>query len=200
MKKYENQNPEVQEPDLTGTYTARDYISWKTEELMEIIRGKIFKMSAAPSSGHQIISSELNDILKAYFSPRCTVFYAPFDVYLIHPGEDWKETKNIVEPDLCVICDPEKIDDRGCIGVPDLVVEILSPSTRTRDLGAKRDLYEEYGVKEMWIVHPRDATIAVHVLESGNYRITSLVTNDQSFQSPTFPDLKVDLNEVFPEE
>ncbi len=86
------------------------------------------------------------------------------------------------------------------MGAPDLVVEILSPSTAAKDLGAKRDLYEEYGVKEMWIVHPSEGTIAVHVLENGKYRILPIVAKGQSLQSPAFPDLKIDLNEVFPDE
>ncbi|NEN22771.1 Uma2 family endonuclease [Cryomorpha ignava] len=200
MKNFEDKNQEVQEPDLTGTYTARDYISWKTDELMELIRGKVFKMAAAPSSDHQKVVMSLGTILYLHFLKKCEVYSAPFDVYLIRSSEDWKSAKNVVQPDLCVICDPEKIHLRGCIGVPDLVVEILSPSTRLKDLGAKRDLYEEYGVKEFWIVHPQDATLAVHVLENGKYRITSLVTKGQSFQSPTFPDLQVDLDAVFPDE
>jgi len=197
MNDYEDQNNEVKEPDLTRTYTARDYISWKTDELMELIRGKVFKMAAAPSSDHQEVVMSLGTILYLHFQKKCKVYSAPFDVYLIHSGDDWKNTKNIVQPDLCVICDSEKIHLRGCMGVPDLVVEILSPGTRFKDLGAKRDLYEEYGVKEMWIVHPQDATIAVHVLENEKYRITSLVTQGQLLQSPTFPDLKVDLDAVF---
>ncbi len=200
MKNYEDQNQELQEPDLTGTYTARDYISWKTEELMELIHGKIFKMSPGPRLKHQQVSGEINFLFRQNLNASCKVFYAPLDVYLIHPGEDWKETKNIVQPDLCIICDPEKLHDRGCVGAPDLVVEILSPSTAAKDLGAKRDLYEEYGVKEMWIVHPSEGTITVHVLENGKYHILPIVAKGQSLQSPTFPDLKIDLNKVFPDE
>lgn len=197
MKNHEDKSQEVQEPDLTGTYTARDYISWKTDELMELLKGKIFKMTPAPLRRHQKISAKLHLFLGPFFSQPCEVYYAPLDVYLIHPGEDWKETKNIVQPDLCVICDPEKLHDRGCMGAPDLVVEILSPGTAAKDLGLKRDLYEEYGVKELWIVHPVEGTITVHVLENGKYHILPIVARGRKLESPTFPDLEVDLDQVF---
>src|SRR5690606_5685873 len=111
----------------TGTYTARDYISWKTDEFMELIRGKVFKMAAAPLWRHQEVLGELYLIFRRFVKKPCQVGLSPLDVYLIHPGEDWKETKNIVQPDLCIICDPEKVDQRGCMGAPDVVVEILSP-------------------------------------------------------------------------
>lgn len=197
MKNYDGQNPEVQEPDLSGTYTARDYISWKTDELMELIRGKIFKMSPGPLRKHQKVSAKLYLLLASFFTEPCELYYAPLDVYLIHPGENWKETENILQPDLCVICDPAKLHDRGCIGAPDLVVEILSPGTAAKDLGAKRDLYEEYGIKEMWIIHPSEETITIHVLENGKYHILPMVAKGQSIQSPTFPGLNVDLDKVF---
>lgn len=200
MKDNEDKDQDVQEPDLTGTYTARDYISWKTEELMELIRGKIFKMTPSPLWRHQEVLGELHVIFRRYVKSPCKVVLSPLDVYLIHPGENWKDTKNIVQPDLCIICDSEKIHRRGCMGAPDLAVEILSKGTAAKDLGPKRDLYEEYGVKELWIVHPIEGTIALHILENGKYRILPIFAKGQTLQSPTFRDLKIDLNEVFPEE
>ena len=193
----EAENQKLEEPDLTGTYTARDYITWKSEELMELIRGKIFKMTPSPLRKHQQVSARIFLLIGPHFSGPCEAYYAPLDVYLIHPGEDWKETKNIFQPDLFVVCDPEKLHDRGCIGAPDLVVEILSSGTAKKDLGLKRDLYEEYGVKELWIVHPNDGTVAVHVLENGKYHILPIYAKGQILQSPTFPNLKFDLDEVF---
>ena len=192
-----DQNQKFEEPDLTGAYTARDYITWKTEELMELIRGKIFKMSLAPTSGHQEILMALGTQLYLHFQKSCKVYPAPFDVYLVHHEENWKETKNIVQPDLSVVCDSEKIHNRGCIGSPDLVVEILSPGTASKDLGSKRDLYEEYGVKELWIVHPIEGTIIVHLLKNGKYYLLPVYAKGQTLQSPTFPELKVVLNDVF---
>ena len=191
------ENQKLEEPDLTGTYTARDYITWKSEELMELIRGKIFKMTPSPLRKHQQVSANIHLLIGPHFSNPCQVYYAPLDVYLIHHGEDWKETKNIFQPDLFVVCDPEKLHDRGCIGAPDLVVEILSPGTAKKDLGLKRDLYEEYGVKELWIVHPNEGTIIVHILQNGKYHILPIYAKGQILQSPTFSDLKIDLDEVF---
>ncbi len=197
MKDTEEQPQKLEEPSAAGTYTARDYFSWKTDELMELIRGKIFKMSPAPTSGHQRVSGDIYSFLRHHLLPKCKVFFAPLDVYLIHPGENWKETKNVVQPDLCVICDSAKIEEKGCIGAPDLVVEILSPSTAAKDVGKKRDLYEEYGVKELWIVHPTDGTILIHVLENGKYRLLPLFAKGQVLKSATFPDLQFNLDEVF---
>ncbi len=199
MKDTEEQPQKLEEPSAAGTYTARDYFSWKTDELMELIRGKIFRMSPAPTSGHQRILREINNKLYLHFHSPCEVLFAPLDVYLIHPGENWKETKNVVQPDLCVICDPAKIEDKGCIGAPDLVVEILSPSTAAKDVGKKRDLYEEYGVKELWIVHPTDGTILIHVLENGKYRLLPLLAKGHILKSETFPELQFNLDEVFQE-
>ncbi len=180
MKNYEDKSQEVQEPDLT--------------------RGKIFKMTPAPLWRHQEVLGELYLIFRSVVKKPCQVGLSPLDVYLIHPGEDWKETKNILQPDLCIICDPQKIHKRGCMGAPDLALEILSPKTAKKDLGIKRDLYEEYGVKELWIVHPNDGTVLVHILENGKYRILPLMAKGQILKSPTFPGLQVDLNKVFPDE
>ena len=192
-----DQNQKLEEPDLTGTYTARDYITWKTEELMELIRGKVFRMTPSPAKRHQQVSARIHLLIGPHFSLPCEVYYAPFDVYLIHPGEDWKETKNIVQPDLFITCDPKKLQTRGCMGAPDLVVEILSPGTAAKDLGPKRDLYEEYGVKELWIVHPIEGTITLYLLQNGKYHILQVYAKGQTLQSPTFPDLKVALDEIF---
>lgn len=199
MKNPEDEYLQVNEPSLTGTYTARDYLSWKTEELMELIRGKIFKMSPGPRLTHQQVSSKIHLALAPKVSKPCTLLYAPLDVYLIHQGEDWKETCNIVQPDLCVICDPAKLHDRGCMGAPDLVVEILSPGTAGKDLGPKRELYQEYGVKEMWIVHPTEETITIHVLKNGEYHILPILARGQTLQSPTFPSFTFLVDEAFPE-
>ncbi|MDZ7847021.1 MAG: Uma2 family endonuclease [Owenweeksia sp.] len=151
--KQDDRTSEVHEPDLSGTYTAKDYITWQVDELLELIRGKIFKMSPSPLVNHQRVHSRLH--LQMAAKPRhkdkCEIFQAPLDVYLIHPGEDWQETQNIVEPDLFIVCDPSKINRRGCMGAPDFVVEILSPGTSKKDASLKMELYEEYGVREYWI-------------------------------------------------
>ena len=197
---YENEkSPEIlNEPDLSGTYTAADYLQWKLQEMVELIRGKIVKMSPAPSSNHQRVSLELIRIFANHFHKRkCEVFEAPFDVYLVKAGEDYKKTNNIVEPDLCVVCDPEKIKSFGCVGAPDLVIEIISPSTSKKDQKDKYELYEEYGVKEYWLVFPETKSVMVFRLEEGKYVTSRPLTESEKVKSYLFPELEVDLNEVF---
>ena len=144
MAEDHKQDSTLEEPDLSGRYSAADYLQWKMEELVELIRGKIFKMSPAPSVNHQRISRNLGSVFHPCFqNHRCEYFPAPFDVYLVKEGQHYKETQNIVQPDLCVVCDPEKLMDIGCIGAPDLVVEILSPSTAKKDQVDKKALYAE---------------------------------------------------------
>ncbi|MEX2589780.1 MAG: Uma2 family endonuclease, partial [Chitinophagales bacterium] len=120
MKEYKEHTPDtVNEPDLSGTYTAADYLQWKMEEFAELIRGKIFKMSPAPTINHQRIAKKFLMNLEVFFTNTpCELFFAPVDVYLVKPGQHYKKTKNIVEPDLCVVCDESKLKDFGCVGAP----------------------------------------------------------------------------------
>lgn len=188
----------VEEPDMSGTYTAADYLRWNLDELVELIRGKIFKMSPSPTSNHQRISSKFNRLLDIFFeSKKCEVFPAPFDVYLVKPAQSYKEAENIVEPDVCVICDSEKIKKFGCVGAPDLVIEILSPSTSKKDQKDKFELYEEFGVREYWIVSPENRSVIVNVLEKGSFKTFRPLTEGEKLKSKIFPELEVDLKEVF---
>jgi len=122
----------IEEPDLSGTYTYADYLTWQLGEMTELIRGKIFKMSPAPGSLHQKISGELfrqsANFLKG---KKCQVFSAPFDVRLplSNKSKSDREIITVVQPDLCVICDPAKIDERGCVGAPDNAPAIDIPGT-----------------------------------------------------------------------
>lgn len=193
-----NGSAKAEEPDLSGTYTAKDYLEWTFEGLVELIRGKIYKMSPAPTSWHQLILGELYTIYRSKMQNNpCTVFLSPFDVYLVKPGQDYKETRNVVQPDLCIICDREKIKRFGCVGSPDLLVEILSPSTAAKDLKQKYELYEEYGVKEYWVVYPGEKVINLYTLENGRYRALRSVAGKEKVQSLLFPDLSLEAWEVF---
>lgn len=188
----------LEEPDMSGTYTAADYLRWNLDELVELIRGKIFKMSPAPTSNHQKVSGELSGLFYLTFrNKQCQFFAAPFDVYLVQPGQDYKQAENIIEPDLCVICDAEKIKKFGCVGAPDLVVEILSRSTTRRDQKDKFELYEEFGVREYWIVSPENRSVILNVLENGSYKTFRPATEGEILQSKIFPELRADLKEVF---
>jgi len=188
----------VEDPDMSGSYTAKDYLSWQLDELVELIRGKIYKMSPAPSSNHQDISIQFLDQMLDYFrNKECSIFHAPFDVYFVHEGEHYKESKNIVEPDLCVICNASKIKKFGCVGAPDLLVEILSPSTLTKDRKLKFELYEEFGVLEYWIVSLTNHSVTIHLLENKKYKTLKPLTSKEKLESKFFPGLEIELKKVF---
>jgi Uma2 family endonuclease len=193
-----NGSTTAEEPDLSGTYTAKDYLGWTFEGLVELIRGKIYKMSPAPTSWHQLILGELHVIFKNTMRGHpCTVFLSPFDVYLVKPDQHYKETRNVVQPDLCIICDKEKIKKFGCVGTPDLLVEILSPSTASKDLKQKYELYEEYGVKEYWVVYPAEKVITIYTLENGRYKALRPITIKDKAQSLLFPELSFETEGIF---
>ena len=150
---------------------------------------------------HQKVSSALLRGLFAHFEKHtCTVFHAPFDVRLVDQKKSTKANKDIftvVQPDICVICDESKLDDKGCLGAPDWIIEILSPGTAKKDLKIKFDLYEENGVREYWIVHPNDQYIQAYSLENGKYGEMRLYTEEDKAAAPLFPDLKLPLPDIF---
>jgi len=182
--------------DLTKQYTYTDYLLWQFQERVELIKGFIMKMSPAPNRFHQKISSNMNAYLHQYFrNKNCGFYAAPFDVRL--PIKSKKKDTTVVQPDLCVICDQNKLDDQGCNGAPDLVIEILSLQNSKHDLDTKFNLYEEAGVKEYWIVHPVDKIVFVYTLQNDKYIGLKPFTEGEILNSPLFPDMKIEVNEVF---
>lgn len=182
--------------DLNGVYTYADYLLWKLEERVELFKGKIFKMSPAPNVKHQKISRNLTIEIGSLFKHKtCQLFSAPFDVRLPQNKGD-EQIFTVVQPDLCIICDSEKLDERGCVGAPDLVIEILSPGNSKKEMKNKFELYEEAGVREYWVVHPTEENVLVYVLENGEFKGTKPVVDDY-ITSYVFPDLKVHTNDVF---
>lgn len=152
-------------------FTYKDYCSWPEEERWELICGKAYNMSPAPSRRHQEISFELSGILREYLKGKdCKAFAAPFDVMLPgFPVEKEDEIDTVVQPDISVICNPTKITDKGCLGAPDLIIEILSPATFKKDLNEKFQLYEKHGVREYWIVDPDNRYFRIfHLLSEDN--------------------------------
>jgi Uma2 family endonuclease len=202
MKKLKDYKGEVdssnmEEPDLAGYYNYADYLQWSFEGMVELINGKIFKMSPAPSSKHQFLSGNLFGMLWNYLKGKpCQVVSAPFDVRLSKFKED-KLVNSVVQPDLCIICDPTKIDEKGCNGAPDMIVEILSPSTALRDLDLKFKLYEENGVKEYWIIQPNDQTVSIFDLMDSKFTLRGIYHREKIVEVKTIG-LDIDLNEVFP--
>ncbi len=133
--------------DLNKSYTYADYLQWKFEERLELIKGKIFKMSPAPSMRHQRISGHIYREISWFLKGRtCQIFSAPFDVRLSKKGSNDSEITTVVQPDICVICDESKLDERGCLGAPDIVVEILSPGNTKKEMRNKFQLYQESSV------------------------------------------------------
>jgi Uma2 family endonuclease len=190
----------IKQLDLKASYTYADYLMWHFKERVELIKGKIFKMSPAPSSFHQDISGNLFFELRNFINKGpCKLYAAPFDVRLINFKQstaDYQIT-TVVQPDLCVICDRSKIDEKGCIGAPDLIIEILSPGNSKKEMDIKYDLYEENGVLEYWIVNPSEKTIAIFVLQNEKYIGIKPLILDSKLQSPTFSNLKFAVKKIF---
>lgn len=189
---------DISQLDLNGSYTYADYLLWQFEERVELIRGKLFRMSPAPNRRHQTMLGELHLQIAPFFKKQhCQVFLAPFDVRLSVSKRKGQDT-TVVQPDLCVICDLDKLDERGCAGAPDLIIEILSPGNSKKEMREKFEVYEEAGVREYWLVNPLDNVVLVYVLnEAGKYIGLAPVTEDQELRAAIFPDLVIDLKEVF---
>ena len=185
-------------------YSYSDYLSWTDNKLREILNGIVYSFSA-PLRKHAEITSSILVKASNFIKRRkgkCKVYHAPFDVRLPLAGEiDNDKIFNVVQPDICVICDPSKLDERGCIGAPDLIVEVISPSTGKRDFNEKYFLYEAAGVKEYWIVFPLDRAVTVFLLqENGKYDdgITyQLIDGETQVPVRTLEGLIIDLNELF---
>ena len=190
----------LQHLDLEKTYTYADYLQWRVEEQLELIKGKIFKMSPAPKRVHQKISRNIFKELSRHNDfVNCELYYAPFDVRLPTKGLEDQDIYTVVQPDICIICDKSKLDERGCLGAPDLVIEIISPATAKKDLQDKFALYQEHGILEYWIVHTEEKIVDVFYLENGKYLLDKMYVQDDTVHSQALPGMKVDLTEVFVE-
>jgi Uma2 family endonuclease len=191
----------VNEPDFNyvGTYTYADYLRWTIEERLELIKGKIFRMSPAPNRRHQSLSMRVaNPIFNFLRGQKCQVYTAPFDVRLPRKSKRDEDIITVVQPDICVVCDPAKLDERGCLGAPDIVVEILSPANNRKELKNKYEVYEESGVKEYWIISPSERTFFRYLLDDdGKFQPTHLLTAGDVVRTPVLPGLALDLEEVF---
>jgi Uma2 family endonuclease len=151
-------------------HTYGDYLAWPEEVRYELIDGVAYAMSPAPTVSHQEVLLELSrQIDEALDESACRVLIAPLDVRLPRGDEADEAVDTVVQPDLLVVCDPARIDERGVRGAPDWIIEVLSPATAAHDQVRKRDLYERAGVREYWLVHPTDRIVTVYRLENGHY-------------------------------
>ncbi|GAB4023610.1 Uma2 family endonuclease [Spirosoma koreense] len=189
---------DISQLDPNGTYTYADYLKWQFDESVELIKGKLYRMSPAPKRAHQLaVSHLLVDISNYLGDKRCDVYTAPFDVRLpIRTDRKPDQLHTVVQPDICVVCDLSKLDDDGCLGAPDWIIEITSPRTTRNDFREKFDLYEESGVREYWIVQPKEKAVNVYVLEEGRYALVD-VYESGDIPSCIFPDLLVSHERIF---
>lgn len=180
-------------------YTYAEYKSYPEGERIEVIDGHVYYMSAAPSRIHQGIIMELSTILNSYIKSNngpCKVYAAPFDVLLTN-DTDTNNCTNIVQPDISVICDKNKLNDKGCVGAPDMIVEVISPFNQSSDYVRKLNLYEQYKVREYWIVNPMKETILVYLLDDTmHYVAPESYTFKDKIKVCIFDNLEVDFNSL----
>ncbi len=182
--------------DLSKQYTYADYLLWQFSERVELIRGFIKKMSPAPKRIHQEISHNISGIFYSNFRHQsCKMYTAPFDVRLPIPSK--KRDTTVVQPDICIVCDKSKLDEAGCNGAPDLIIEILSPGNTKHDVDTKFSLYEEAGVKEYWMVEPLEKLVFIYTLQNEKYIGLKPFSEDETIKSPLFPDLQISLKDIF---
>ena len=157
--------PIIQKPRL---YTYKDYLNWPEDERVELIDGIIYNMSA-PSEEHQRLLGDLHLKFRIYLQGKeCRVYLSPFDVRIdLDIGGD-----SVVQPDIVVICEIDQLDEKGLNGAPDLAIEILSPSSINHDKIRKYNKYLSVGVREYWIVDPKNEEITVNILKFNNYHTT----------------------------
>lgn len=192
-----NQIMNINQLDFNKVYTYADYLLWRFSERVELLKGRIFQMSPAPSRKHQSVSFAITgEFYNAFKGKACSVFVAPFDVRLPQKGYQDEQIYSVVQPDLCVICDENKLDDRGCLGAPDLIIEILSPGNSKKEMKYKFELYEEAGVREYWVVNPLDEFVLMYILENGKYKAFPPIV-DEEINSHIFPELSIHTDKIF---
>ncbi|MDR2473564.1 MAG: Uma2 family endonuclease [Tannerella sp.] len=188
--------------DLNRRYSYADYLTWLDDKRRELIDGAIRMLFPAPRESHVRTSGKLHNRLFNYIDSNkgnCRVYYAPFDVRLPKNGEcDDNDIYTVVQPDICVVCDLSKIDERGCLGAPDMIVEIISPSTRRYDYGVKYNLYERSGIKEYWVVEPEAKNVTVFTLhENGLYDDGTVYEKNAQIPVMCLPGLTIELQDLF---
>ena len=174
-------------------YTEIDYYALPEDARAELIDGQIY-YQAAPSRIHQKILGKIHQKIANYIDSKagsCEVYPAPFAVKL------WEERKTIVEPDISVICDPNKLTDRGCTGAPDWIIEIISPGNSSHDYIRKLNLYADAGVREYLIVNPINSTVLVYHLEESKFEVSSYNFQDK-IKVNIYDDLWIDFAEINP--
>ena len=180
-------------------FTYADYLAWPEDERWELINGEAYAM-AAPGLAHQAAVGELFVQISVFLRGKpCRPFVAPFDVRLPRGKEADDDVTTVVQPDISVVCDPAKLDERGCRGAPDWVIEVLSPSTAAKDQIQKLAAYERAGVREVWLVHPTDHVVIVYTLSAvGSYGKPAIHETRETLAPGLFPELLIEWGLIFP--
>jgi Uma2 family endonuclease len=203
---------DINQLDTSKLYSYSDYLLWQFEERIELLKGKLLRMSPAPSRKHQDISVLLlNKIFNSLENNTCKVYSAPFDVRL-PISEDLdvsKKYKNkakklpdgkmmtVLQPDICVICDIDKLDERGCVGAPDLIIEILSPGNTQKEMKDKFEIYQEAGVREYWMVETLSEFILKYTLVDDIFVGSKPYTNKEQIKSEVLSGFVLDVGSIF---
>jgi Uma2 family endonuclease len=179
-------------------YTYADYCTWPEEERWELIDGVAYNMCPAPVPAHQLVVVELTRQIANYLYGKksCQIFTAPFDVRFPRPKQSKKKTDTVVQPDIAVICDKSKIDDKGCNGAPDWIIEVLSPATASKDHVIKRELYARHGVREYWLVHPLDKILTRYDFTQADIR-PEICAAEGETASQILPDFRIHWADVW---
>ncbi len=178
-------------------HTYGEYLTWPEDQRYELIDGVAYAMSPAPLRRHQRLLLELaRQIANALDNSDCEVNLAPFDVRLPDSDEADEQIMTVVQPDLTVVCDKGKLDERGCRGAPDWIVEVLSPGTAAHDQILKLALYERHGVEEYWLAHPVDRIVTIYWLEDGQYGRPSVHEMKETLQARYLTDVEIDWDRV----
>ena len=179
-------------------YTYADYLTW-TDGRYELIDGVVYNMTPGPATPHMHLTRTLTMHIGPYFKGhKCTLCVAPYDVLFYEPGTAIDEIENVLQPDLFVVCSPDKLHNNGCHGVPDFIIEITSPSTAIRDQSVKANLYEKHGVKEYWIVHPTDKLLHIRLLgDDGKFEPVQILAAEGKIPVNIFSGLEIDFDQVF---
>ncbi len=178
-------------------HTYADYCSWPDDVRYELIDGVAYAMGPAPVRRHQGILLELaRQVANILEGSSCRPYIAPFDVRLPKKDEIDDDVDTVVQPDLVVICDRAKLDDKGCRGAPDWVVEVLSPSTAGHDQIVKRALYQRVGVREYWLVHPVDRIVMIYALAGGSYGVPDVRELVGTLAVGVLPEIVIDWGRV----
>jgi len=182
----------------TQRHTYGDYLTWSAEHGNELINGTAYvREPPAPSRYHQQLAGELfGQIWTALRDKPCQVFHAPFDVRLPKSGEADDQVDTVVQPDVLVVCDLQKLDERGMRGAPDWVAEVLSPSTASYDRIIKVPVYERAGVRELWLIQPTELTLAIYCLQDARYGHPTLRQLSGEIQLTAVPGVSIDWDQL----